>query len=198
MIIWIHFLNRMSQLRLALLSTHPDQMGGLGLLTRAQLSFGVIFSAVGAMMSSTLANDIIHSGHGLTEIKWEIIGFILISLVIITSPMCTFFSQLLDIKRRDLGRYSSLAYELSKAFQTRWLKDKNMDGIGESLITAADPSAMADFSAVYDTASTMRLIPLNKRQVVGLVIILVAPFVPLIFTQISIKETLNRLAHLLV
>lgn len=198
MVIWIRFLNRMSHIRLSLQATHPDQMGGLGLLPRAQLSFGMVFSAIGAMMSSALANDIINAGRGLAEFKWEIMGFVLVSFTIITTPLCTFFSQLLETKQRDLGRYNSLAYGLSKAFQSRWLKDKKVDEQGKTLITATDPSAIADFSAVYDKASNLRLIPLRKRQVVGLIIILVAPFVPLVFTQISIKEVLNRMAQLVV
>jgi len=117
LIIWIGFMNRMSRLRLMLISTHADQMGGLGLLYSAQFSFGVIFTAVGAMMSSILANDIIHLGLPLSDVQWEIIGFVLISFTIITGPLCTFFSQLFGAKRRDLMQYSTLAYQLSEAFQ---------------------------------------------------------------------------------
>jgi hypothetical protein len=197
LIIWIGFMNRISRLRLALQSTHPDKVGGLGLLTEAQFSFGVIFAAVGAMMSSTLASEIIHSGRTLSDVQWEIIGFVLISFAIITGPLCTFFSQLFGAKRRGLMQYSALAYQLSEAFQTRWIRNSN-DGRGDDLVTAVDPSAVADYSVIYETVSNIRLIPIKKQKVIGLIIILVAPFIPLIFTQISIKDALQRLAQTFV
>ena len=197
LIIWIGFMNRISRLRLVLQSTHADQVGGLGLLNAAQFSFGVIFTAVGAMMSSTLANDLIHSGQTLSGVQWEIIGFVLISFAFITVPLCTFFSQLFGVKRRELRQYSALAYQLSEAFQTRWIKNSN-NNQGDELVTAVDPSAVADYSVIYETVSNMRLIPLKKEKVIWLIIILVAPFIPLIFTQISIKEALQRLAQTFV
>ena len=153
--------------------------------------------AVGAMMSATLANEIIHLGRTLLEVQLEIIGFVLICFAIITGPLCTFFSQLLSAKRRELRRYSVLAYQLSEAFHTKWIKYTN-GGQGKELITAVDASAMADYSVVYETISSMRLIPLKRRKVIRLILILVAPFIPLVFTQISLKEALQRLAETLV
>jgi hypothetical protein len=92
---------------------------------------------------------------------------------------------------------SALAYQLSEAFQTRWIKNTN-GGQGEELVTAVDPSAVADYSVIYETVSSMRLIPLKRQKVIWLIIILVAPFIPLIFTQISIKDALERLAQTFV
>ena len=179
MIIWINFQSRLSRLRLTLQPAHPDQMGGLGLLTSAQFSFGVIFSAVGAMMSSTLANDIIHSDYGLFELKWEILGFVLICLAIIISPLGTFSKQLFKAKRIGLGLYSNLGYELSEAFQTRWIeKNKNVGGQGEVQNPVIDSSQVADYGAVYETVSNMRLFPMERRKLVGLILILVVPFIP--------------------
>lgn len=125
-IIWVNFMNRVSRLRLALQPTHPDQVGGLGLLNGAQFSFGVIFTAVEAMMSSSLANEIIHSGRTLSDVQYEIIGFVLICFVIIAGPLCTFSNQLFSAKRRELRHYSVLAGQLSEAFYTKWIK--NMTG----------------------------------------------------------------------
>ena len=197
LIIWIGFMNRISRLRLTLQTTHADNMGGLGLLLSAQFSFGVIFSAVGAMMSSTLASEIIHLGHTLSEVQWQIIGFVLISFAIIAGPLCTFFNPLFSAKRRGLRVYNALAYQLSEAFETRWI-EYSKNSRGDELVTAADPSAVGDYSVIYGTVSNMRLIPIEKQKVVGLSIILVAPFIPLIFTQISIKEALQRLAQTFV
>ena len=198
MIIWIQFLNRVSHLRLELQPTHPDQMGGLGPLSSAQFSFGILFSAVGVMMSSTLANDIIHAGRGLEELQWEILGFVLICIAIITSPLCTFFTQLFDTKRVGLGNYSTLAYKLSEKFQIQWIEKKNVGAPSESPITNVSPSDVADYQPLYEAVSNMRLIPLRKRKLLSLIALLVMPFIPLVFTQISMGALARRLIEMLI
>jgi hypothetical protein len=194
LIIWISFMNRISRIRLVLQPTHPDRSGGLGMLSRGQSSFGIVFAAFGVMMSSTIALEIIHEGRALTDIKWEVLAFVLICFVIITGPLCTFFSQLLNAKRRGLRKYGNLGYQLSEAFDKKWIKDPNKEK-GGGLITAVDPSALADYTAVFETVSSMRLIPLNRHNVVALLLTLLAPFVPLILTQFSLKEALQRLGQ---
>jgi hypothetical protein len=83
---------------------------------------------------------------------------------------------------------------LSEAFDKKWIKDPNKEK-GGGLITAVDPSALADYTAVFETVSSMRLIPLNRHNVVALLLTLLAPFVPLILTQFSLKEALQRLGQ---
>ena len=194
LIIWNGFLNRISRFRLVLQCAHPDRTGGLGILSRGQSSFGVVFTAFCVMMSSTLAREIIHEGRTLSDSQWEVIGYVLICFVIITGPLCTFFGQLLRAKRQDLLNYSALGFQLSESLHKKWF-EKTGEGEGEGLITAVDPPAMGDYTAVYETVSSMRLIPLNRQNVIWLALTLVAPFVPLILTQFSIKEALQRLSQ---
>jgi hypothetical protein len=194
LIIWISFMNKISRIPLVLQPAHPDRSGGLGMLSRGQSAFGIVFAAFGTMMSSTLAQEIIHEGRALTDVGWEVLAYVLICFAIITGPLCTFFSNLLDAKRQGLRAYSALGYRLTDMFNKKWIKTFSKKK-GEGLITAVDPSAMADYTAVYETVSTMRLIPLNRQNVIALVLTLVAPFVPLVLTQFSLKEALQRLAQ---
>ena len=194
LIVWIGFMNRISRIRLVLRPTHPDRTGGLGILSRGQSSFGIVFEAIGVMMSSTLARDIIHEGRTLSDSQWEVIGYVLICFVIITGPLCTFFGQLFRAKRQGILNYGTLGYQSSDAFHKKWIK-KTGEGKGGGLITAVDPSAVADYTAVYETVSNMRLIPLNRQNLIWLVLILVAPFIPLVFTQVPIKDALQRLGQ---
>lgn len=197
LIIWIRFMNSVSRLPLAIQPTHPDRVGGLGLLTRAQVSFGVIFMAIGAMMSSSLSTDIIHSGRALSAVQLEVVVFVLVCFVVITGPLCTFSNQLINAKRREQRHYSALAFQMSETFRSKWLGNNTAEQ-GRGIITAVDPSAMADYSVIYETISTMRLIPLTKQVVIWLILLLLGPFLPLIFTQISLKEAFQRLAQTLV
>lgn len=196
LIIWIGFMYRLSRLPLALHPAHPDRVGGLGILSGPQFSFGVIFAAIGAAMSSTIASEIYHAERTLSGTQPEIIGFILICFAIIIIPLCAFSKQLFEAKRLELRHYSTLANQMSEAFHNKWIENTSGRN-GKDLITAVDPSAVADYSVIFETISGMGLIPLNRQKVIGLGIILVAPFAPLIFTQFPLKEAVKRLVQII-
>lgn len=196
-IIWINFIIKVSRIKLELQPAHPDEVGGLGLLTGAQLSFAWIFMAVGTMMSSTIASEVIHAGRSLADAKLEILGFVLTCFVLITVPLCTFSGQLYKTRRRGLKYYSELGHTLTKTFNSNWIDNKDKDK-GEKLITAVDPSAVADYSVIYETIRGMGVFPLTRQKALRLLIMLIVPFVPLVFTQFSLREALERLAQTLI
>ena len=197
LIIWVRYMNSLSNLGLMLQSTHPDKVGGLDVLIGAQFSFGVIFAALGATESARLANEIIYLGIPLSEMYLTIFIFVLICFAIITVPLCTFFTPLFSTKRRDLRRYSALAIKLSMGFKKDWIKKTN-GGQGNEPGKAVRPNTVTAYSNIYKTISSMNLIPLKRQQVISLLIILVAPFLPLAFTQISIKAAIEHFVQSLV
>lgn len=197
LIIWSGFMYRLSRISLVIHPAHPDRVGGLGILSGPQFSFGVIFAAIGAILSSTLASEIYHSERTLSGTQLEIVGFVLICCAIIIIPLCAFTRKLFEAKRRELRHYSTLANQLSEAFHNKWIENASAQN-GKNLISAVDPSAVADYSVIFETISAMRLIPLNRQKVLGLGVVLVVPFVPLIFTQFSIMDALQQLAQMLV
>ena len=90
-----------------------------------------------------------------------------------------------------------MGYQLSKAFHAKWISSVSLEQKGE-LMHTADPSAIADFSAVYDNVSSMRLVALNPRSTILLAAILLAPFLPLALTEFSFAEALKRIDEMLV
>lgn len=63
---------------------------------------------------------------------------------------------------------------------------------------SAQPSALADYSAVYETVKNMRMVPIKPRGVVMLAIVILIPFLPLVLTEFSISEFLGRIAGTLL
>ena len=55
------------------------------------------------------------------------------------------------------------------------------------------PSAMADYSAVYEVVSGMRIVPLNPRAIIVLAVIVSLPFFPLALTEQSIWDVLQMI-----
>lgn len=193
LLIWIGFLYRISRIRLALQPSHSDLAGGLGPLGSAQNAFGIVFVAVGAMMSSALAHDILLEGRKFIEVQPEVGIFVVSSVAVIVAPLFLFSAQLFQAKRRALQDYGILQYQLSQDFNKNWIVDK-----GKDLVNSVQPSAMADYNVVYETVKDMRIVPVKPKGAIILALVLVAPFLPLILTQISIREALQRLVHTFV
>ena len=192
-VIWIGLLYRVSRIRLALHATHSDLAGGLGILGSAQTVFGILFVAVGAMMSSVLAHDILLEGRTWSHVQAEVVIFVAASVVVILAPLFLFSGQLFRAKGRALRDYGVLQYELSEHFYRNWIAHQ-----GKDLVDSAQPSAMADYNAVYETVRRMRVVPIKPKGAIILAVVLAVPFLPLVLTQFSMREALERLVHTLV
>ena len=195
--IWTAFLFRVSRLPLKLRPTHPDLAGGLGYLGVAQQSFVVIFLAFATVASSTIAHDLLSEGNTFQDERVEILALVCTFTVVLYVPLLFFVRKLFEARRAGLKEYGSLGEKLSDAFHGKWVADKE-NPTGEELLTSADPSAMADYSATYDNVRSMRVVPVTLRQVLSAAGLLLVPFLPLALTEFSIEDLLSRLTEALV
>ena len=89
-LLWAWFLFRTSRLDLELTATHPDRAGGLGFLGWGMASFGLVVLAISAVLSGSLAREIIHAGSSLGSIKYHVIIFVIIVMVILHAPLLVY------------------------------------------------------------------------------------------------------------
>jgi hypothetical protein len=195
--IWIGFLYHVSRIKLALLSTHGDLTGGLGILFNGQFAFVVIFVAFGSLLSAGLANEMLADGSSMKEISPIIYGIVIAQLIVIVAPLLLFSKQLFNAKRQARRQYGALGYRLSKAFDNKWNREDAPMEQGKDILTAVDPSALADYNAIYETISGMHIFPMKIRTVGLVAIILAVPFVPLILIEVPLDEVLSRVLNAL-
>ena len=60
------------------------------------------------------------------------------------------------------------------------------------VLNAGDPSALADFGAMYGTVQAMQPLPIGFRQLLGIAALLLTPFAPLALTEMSVRQLLGR------
>jgi hypothetical protein len=96
--------------------------------------------------------------------------------------------KLFNLKRKALAESGALQHQISGDFHHHWITDES-----KKLVDSMQPSAMADYSAVYEIVSGMRIVPLNPRVIIVLTIILLLPFLPLALTEESIWDVLKML-----
>jgi hypothetical protein len=187
-IVWSIFLYRVSRMKLELYASHSDLAGGLGMIGAGQALFGILFLILATMLSSELASNILYEGDKLVDVKLVVLVFIVISIVVIAIPLLFFTRKLFNLKRKALAEYGALQHQVSRDFHQHWISDE-----GKDLVDSMQPSAMADYSAVYEVVSTMRVVPLNPKAIVILAGMLLLPFLPLALTESTIWEVLQMI-----
>lgn len=195
--IWSAFLFRVSRLRLVLRPSHPDLAGGLGFLSTAQQTFVAVFFAYATVASSTVAHEILAGGGTLIAARFEVVVLILIFVAIIYGPLLFFSRQISLARLSALNDYGALGYKLSEAFDRKWFGE-NRGETGPGLLSSADPSAVADYTAAYENVRAMRPIPVSIRTIVMTVGTLLIPFLPIALAEFSLQDLFQRLVESLI
>lgn len=192
--IWIRFLWQVSRIELALVPTHPDQLGGLGFLGNTVYAFSVLLIAHGAMVAAQIANRIFFVGARLPEFKTEIAVMLAFLMVIVFGPLLVFSPQLAWAKRRGLIEYGTLAERYVRDFDGKWLRQRTADG--EPLLGSADIQSLADMGNSFAVVRTMRLAPITRDAVLQLAACMLVPLLPLLLTVMPLEQLTRKLLGL--
>ena len=193
--IWARFLWKVSRIKLALVPTHPDRVGGLGFLANTVYAFSVLVVAHGAMVSSQIAGRIFFLGAKLPEFEGEIAIVAIFLGCMIFGPMLVFVPQLAQTKRTGLREYGTLAGTYVREFDKKWLHGAKPSN--EVLIGSADIQSLADLANSFEVVRSMRLLLVNKDAILQLAAALLLPLLPLVLTVMPLKELLTRLAGII-
>jgi hypothetical protein len=192
-IIWSIFLRRVSTFKIELLASHSDLAGGLGVIGKGQVLFIIVFFILATLLSSDLAANMLYEDEVLVSVKQVVVVFIVISIIVILLPLMFFTGQLIDLKHRSLAEYSKLQNQISKDFHKHWIKDE-----ADDMVDSIQPSAMADYSAVFDNVSNLRVIPVDSKMIIAMAGILLVPFLPLALIETSIWAILQKIGGTLI
>ena len=191
---WWGLLWRISKLRLAWAAGHPDGAGGLGFLAWSPRAFRMVFVGLSALAAASVSNQIQFGGQTLADARGPILAFILCECLLLLAPQFFFAREMLRTRYRGLVGYGLTASAMSREFERRWT-DADAPG-GSKLLDSSEPSAMIDYAGTYGLVVAMRPTGLSLREGIGIVLPLVAPFLPLLLYQYSVKELLQGVLQL--
>lgn len=194
--VWARFLWHVSRIKLALVPTHPDRLGGLGFLSNTVYAFSMLVIAHGAMVSSQIANRIFFLGANLREFEGEIAVVAIFLLCVIFGPVLVFVPQLAQVKRTGMREYGTLAESYVRDFDRKWLRSAKPKD--EVLIGSADIQSLADLANSFEVVRSMRLVLVTRDAVLQLGVALFLPMLPLLLTMMPLKELLTRLAGIVL
>jgi len=106
-----------------------------------------------------------------------------------------FAPQLSAAKRKGLREYGTLAERYVREFDAKWLRDGAP--ADEPFVGSADIQSLADLGNSYEVVRTMRIAPITRDAIVGLVAATLIPIVPLLLTMMPLEELLKKLFGIL-
>jgi hypothetical protein len=193
--IWARFLWQVSRIRLSLVPSHPDRVGGLSFLSDKINAFAMLAVAHGTLLAGTLSTRVVLLGAPLTQFKVEIAVMVFFVLCIILGPLLVFAPQLLQSKRNGRREYRILAGRYVREFDLKWLR--GAVPAQEQLLGSSDIQSLADLSNSYNVVRTMRMVPISKEAFLRLAMATLVPIVPLLLTMMPLEEILKKLVGIL-
>jgi hypothetical protein len=195
-LLWAWFLFRTSRLDLELTPTHPDRAGGLGFLGWGMASFALVVVAISAVLSGSLAREIIHGGSLLSSLKYHVIIFVIVVMAILHAPLLVFTGRLARCRFRGLLDFGNLIWAHDHEFDEKWIK--NPDRTRESLLGSRDVASLGAISRAFEHVDRMLLMPFDKKASLVLVLAALLPMIPLLGTSVPLGEILKALGEFLV
>jgi hypothetical protein len=194
-LVWWKFLWHMARIKLSLMPTHPDRLGGIGFIAHSVAAFAVLATAHMSVVAGQIANRIFYLDAKLLDFKVEIAAAAGYLFILFLLPLFFFMEQLAQAKRKGLREYGNLAQQYVYAFDTKWLRPANSHPAG--LMGSADIQSLADLSNGYEPIRTMRLVPITSDVVMVLIVAMMIPLFPLLLTMMPVEELAAKLITLL-
>jgi hypothetical protein len=193
--IWARLLWQVSRIKLTLVPTHPDRVGGLGFLATISHAFVPLLMAHGALLAGNVANQIFHAGANLTQFRLEILLLVIFMVILVVGPLLVFAPQLAQARRTGLREYGTLAQRYVRDFDAKWVRGNG--GADEPILGTGDIQSLADLGNSFAIIQDMRIVPVTKQAMLQLAFATVAPVVPLLLTLMPLEDLIKKLFGIL-
>lgn len=186
---------RISRLPLALTAAHFDRAGLIGFLGDSVAGLVPVLLGQAVMASGVIANRVLAGRRGASDFLAEIVVVVVLMVLFVIGPLLFFSRPLAVARRQGLRRYGALSSEHADEFEEKWLHGERP--AGEALVGSSGFPSLADLAGGSDMAREMKPMPFDMRVIFQLVAATVAPFLPLILTEISFREVVNRVLQMM-
>jgi hypothetical protein len=193
LILWGRFLIMVARLDLQLLSSHPDEVGGLRFVSTSLRGFRLISFAIGAIAAGSVANRVLAEGADLMKFRPLVIALIAFITVLSAAPLFVFRPKLRSVKRRGMFAYGAFAFHLGREFESKWLGSAT----NPATLQMPDFSATTDLYAVVANTYEMRDVPFKMKDLVGPVVPVLIPFFAVALMTIPLRVVVDALIKIL-
>jgi hypothetical protein len=187
---------RISRLPLALVPTHPDKAGGLGFLEFVPLAFVAPAFAMSAVLSGRWAHDAVYHAVALKSLIVPLIAFVVFTALALLVPLLVFMKPLWACRSRALFDYSTLVGEHHRRLRRRWILDEALHD--DPMLAAGELGSAGDSIRLYDAVCAMWPLPVSKRMLLLVVLLIALPMVPFIAVEVHLGDALMKIIQTLL
>ena len=188
-IIWVYSVFSLSRFTFNIEAVNIDKMAGLIYLNNVPLYFTFIFFSISVMISSSFGYNILYEGQNLKNYFLDIIFFVSMVPVMVYFPLLLFIPNLLKAKSAGINKMGKLVAQHNSEYMEKWTSATLPKG--EELVGSVDHSSLSDINGGYGPVIDMDIIPISRKNFFLSVILLLIPFIPLIFTYYSAIDLFN-------
>jgi hypothetical protein len=196
MALWARFLWGVARLDLRLVPSHPDLAGGLRFVATSLPPLAMPAFALGAWVAGGVTSAVYYDARSPREFLYVVVGLVLVVLVLFAGPLLTLARPLRRARLRGALEYGALAGALGRRFEERWLA--RAAGVDAEALGAPDFSATTDLFSVAANVRGMRVVPLDIRSVLPLVVATLVPFIPVLLIALPVEQILQYVRKLLL
>jgi hypothetical protein len=187
---------RISRLPLALVPTHPDKAGGLGFLEFVPLAFVAPAFASSAVLSGRWAHDAVYHAVALKSLVVPLIAFVVFTALALLVPLLVFMKPLWACRSRALFDYSTLVGEHHRRLRRRWILNEALHD--DPMLAASELGSAGDSIRLYDAVCGMWPLPVSKRMLLLVVLLIALPMVPFIAVEVHLGDALMKVIQTLL
>nr|UXE44868.1 hypothetical protein Hi04_10k_c3826_00005 [uncultured bacterium] len=179
---------RLSRLRLSFAPSHPDRAGGIGFLEGLPTAFAPVTFALSAMIASRWAHQIVYHGMTLASVKIPASVFVVVWSLLLFAPLVPLIPALWAAKRVALPSYAAMVAQQGRDVRRRWI-DGTWKAEG-ALLQPDGIGVIADAATMYGQVRAMRLIPIGRPSLYGILLPIAVPMLIVVSLKIPIKTVL--------
>lgn len=194
-LVWSMLLRRFAALRLRLVSTHPDRMGGLGFVGLYPNAYATFILAMSCVLGAALAYELM--GGQLPGDKYAFVmgAWLAVVLALFVYPLFAFHKPLSKLKAETLYACSAQATRYHRASE-RKLLGRNLAAPTEH--EAAEDQDVPDPSKQFDTTRKLYVFLVHRSALVPVSAAAMLPLAAAGMTQLPYKELLSIVKRFLL
>lgn len=196
LLLWGRLLWLLARLKLSLSASHPDQVGGLGFVGHSVRAFIVPGVALSTVVAGRAMHDIINTGAISIPHLIVNLGLLALAIFLLVAPLFTFMPTLARLRHYAVIEFGALGRRVGIGFEADWLKDKATIEVPPA--PRQDISYTTDLYAIIANAQSIRLLPIERRGVVALILSMAVPFAPVVLLLVPLATILQVCKDLLL
>jgi hypothetical protein len=148
------------------------------------------------VLASRWAHDVVYHDVDVRSLRLQMGGFVVISVLLFSSPLLAFVPVMMRAKRKALLDYAALVGNHGRLVRNRWILKQPVTDDG--LLNAPELGPLADTGPAYDAVVAMRVLLLGRASVLPLLVAALIPVVAVLAIEVPIAQILSTLAKALI